>query len=58
MSVEIALMASIEFLDDVLSPEAYGHAVPDDARARAFVLRAILHREMILFNKAQSCSEV
>jgi len=58
MSVEVAFTTSIEFLDDVLSPEAYGHAVPDDARARAFVLRAILHREMILFNKAQSCNEV
>jgi hypothetical protein len=43
--LEPALEAAIEFMDDLLSPEVYGHAIPADAHARAFVVRAMLRRE-------------
>ena len=46
MSIDTAMQAALEFLDDVLSPEAYGHAVPSDARTRAFVVRELLRREI------------
>ena len=39
------LEAAIELMDDLLSPEVYGHAIPNDAHARAFVVRAMLRRE-------------
>ena len=42
---EVALVAAIEFMDDLLSPEAYGHAIPSDAHARALVVRIMLKRE-------------
>ena len=44
---EPALVAAIEFMDDLLSPEGYGHAIPADAHARAFVVRAMLRRELM-----------
>ena len=44
---EPALVAAIEFMDDLLSPEGYGHAIPNDAHARAFVVRAMLRRELM-----------
>jgi hypothetical protein len=40
-----ALVAAIELMDDLLSPEVYGHAIPEDAHIRAFVVRAMLRRE-------------
>ena len=43
--LEPALVAAIELMDDLLSPEVYGHAIPADAHARAFVVRAMLRRE-------------
>jgi hypothetical protein len=43
--LEPALVAAIELMDDLLSPEAYGHAIPKDAHIRAFVVRAMLRRE-------------
>jgi hypothetical protein len=43
--LEPALEAAIEFMDDLLSPEMYGHAIPTDAHTRAFVVRAMLRRE-------------
>ena len=43
---EVALVAAIEFMDDLLSPEAYGHAIPSDAHARALVVRTMLRREI------------
>jgi hypothetical protein len=43
--LEPALVAAIEFMDDLLSPEMYGHAIPEDAHTRAFVVRAMLRRE-------------
>ncbi len=43
--LEPALEAAIELMDDLLSPEVYGHAIPADAHARAFVVRAMLRRE-------------
>ena len=42
---EPALEAAIELMDDLLSPEMYGHAIPKDAHTRAFVVRAMLRRE-------------
>ena len=42
---EPALEAAIEFMDDLLSPEVYGHAIPKDAHTRAFVVRAMLRKE-------------
>lgn len=43
--LEPALVAAIELMDDLLSPECYGHAIPSDAHTRAFVVRAMLRRE-------------
>ena len=43
--LEPALEAAIELMDDLLSPECYGHAIPKDAHTRAFVVRAMLRRE-------------
>lgn len=43
--LEPALVAAIELMDDLLSPEVYGHAIPPDAHTRAFVVRAMLRRE-------------
>ena len=43
--LEPALEAAIELMDDLLSPEVYGHAIPKDAHTRAFVVRAMLRRE-------------
>ena len=45
MSDEPALEAAIEFMDDLLSPECYGHAIPSDAHTRALVVRIMLKRE-------------
>jgi len=42
---EAAIEAAIELMDDLLSPEMYGHAIPEDVHARAFVVRAMLRRE-------------
>jgi len=42
----IRLGAAIEFLDDLLDPEVYAHAVPSDAHARAVVVRDMLRKEM------------
>jgi hypothetical protein len=42
---EAAIEAAIELMDDLLSPEMYGHAIPKDAHTRAFVVRAMLRRE-------------
>ena len=47
MSMETGIVATLELLDDLLSPEVYGHAVPFDARTRVFVVREILRRELV-----------
>ena len=44
-ALEPALEAAIEFMDDLLSPECYGHAIPTDAHTRALVVRIMLKRE-------------
>jgi len=44
-ALEPALEAAIEFMDDLLSPEVYGHAIPTDAHTRALVVRIMLKRE-------------
>ena len=43
--LEPALEAAIELMDDLLSPEVYGHAIPTDAHTRALVVRIMLKRE-------------
>ena len=43
--LEPALVAAIELMDDLLSPECYGHAIPTDAHTRALVVRIMLKRE-------------
>ena len=43
--LEPALEAAIELMDDLLSPEVYGHAIPKDAHTRALVVRIMLKRE-------------
>ena len=45
MSDEPALEAAIQFMDDLLSPECYGHAIPSDPHTRALVVRIMLKRE-------------
>ena len=47
MSMETGIVAALELMDDLLSPEVYGHAVPADARTRVFVVREILRRELV-----------
>jgi hypothetical protein len=42
---EAAIEAAIELMDDLLSPEMYGHAIPEDVHTRVFVVRSILRRE-------------
>ena len=39
-----ALEACLDLVKDLLSPEAFGHAMPDEVKSRAFVVRAMLER--------------
>jgi len=36
--------ASLDLVKDLLHPEVYGHAVPDEVKARAFVVKTMLER--------------
>jgi len=40
----LALEACLDLVKDLLSPEVYGHAMPDEVKSRAFVVRAMLER--------------
>ena len=39
-----ALEACLDLVKDLLHPEVFGHAVPNEVKARAFVVRAMLER--------------
>ena len=39
-----AIDASLDLVNDLLHPEAYGHAIPSEVKARAFVVKTMLER--------------
>ena len=39
-----ALEASLDLVNDLLHPEVYGHAIPSEVKARAFVVKTMLER--------------
>jgi hypothetical protein len=39
-----ALEASLDLVKDLLHPEVFGHAIPDEVKARAFVVKTMLER--------------
>ena len=39
-----AIDACLDLVKDLLHPEVYGHAVPFEVKARAFVVRTMLER--------------
>ena len=39
-----AIDASLDLVKDLLHPEVYGHAIPDEVKARAFVVKTMLER--------------
>jgi hypothetical protein len=40
----LALEASLDLVKDLLHPEVYGHAIPDEVKAHAFVVKTMLER--------------
>ena len=39
-----AIEACLDLVKDLLHPEAFGHAIPNEVKSRAFVVRAMLER--------------
>ena len=39
-----AIDASLDLVKDLLHPEVFGHAMPDEVKARAFVVKTMLER--------------
>ena len=39
-----AIDACLDLVNDLLHPEVYGHAIPSEVKARAFVVRTMLER--------------
>ena len=39
-----ALEACLDLVNDMVHPEAFGHAIPDELKTRAFVVRSMLER--------------
>jgi hypothetical protein len=39
-----AIDASLDLVNDLLHPEVYGHAIPSEVKARAFVVKTMLER--------------
>jgi len=39
-----ALDACLDLVNDLLHPEVFGHAIPNEVKSRAFVVRAMLER--------------
>jgi hypothetical protein len=39
-----ALNACLDLVKDLLHPEVFGHAIPDDVKTRAFVVKTMLER--------------
>jgi hypothetical protein len=40
----LALEACLDLVKDLLHPEVYGHAIPSEVKARAFVVKTMLER--------------
>jgi hypothetical protein len=40
----LALDACLDLVNDLLHPEVFGHAMPDEVKSRAFVVRSMLER--------------
>ena len=40
----LALEASLDLVKDLLHPEVFGHAIPSEVKARAFVVKTMLER--------------
>jgi hypothetical protein len=40
----LALEACLDLVKDLLHPEVFGHAIPNEVKTRAFVVRAMLER--------------
>jgi hypothetical protein len=39
-----AIEACLDLVNDLLHPEVFGHAMPDEVKARAFVVKTMLER--------------
>jgi uncharacterized protein YjaG (DUF416 family) len=39
-----AIDACLDLVNDLLHPEVYGHAIPTEVKARAFVVKTMLER--------------
>jgi uncharacterized protein YjaG (DUF416 family) len=39
-----AIDACLDLVKDLLHPEVFGHAIPDEIKTRAFVVRTMLER--------------
>ena len=39
-----ALDVCLDLVNDLLHPEVFGHAMPDEVKSRAFVVRSMLER--------------
>jgi len=39
-----AIDACLDLVNDLLSPESYGHAIPTEVKARSFVVKTMLER--------------
>jgi hypothetical protein len=39
-----ALEACLDLVNDMVHPEAFGHAIPDELKTRAFVIKTMLER--------------
>ncbi len=39
-----ALDACLDLVKDLLHPEVFGHSIPNEVKARAFVIRTMLQR--------------
>ena len=39
-----AIDACFDLVNDLLHPEVYGHAIPSEVKARAFVVKTMLER--------------
>ena len=40
----LAIDACLDLVNDLLHPEVYGHAIPSEVKARAFVVKTMLER--------------
>jgi hypothetical protein len=40
----LALEASLDLVNDLLHPEVFGHAIPNEVKSRAYVVKTMLER--------------